>query len=158
MDGWSCVSGYTGSAAARTLSRIPVLFRDQRTRAKIQKCDYTRITMVVKRCGFYAIRRARPDHSFPPQRVGPQRRRQRVAGSHGFTFHACPPTLHRRRSPTSRAPPTASGHGQQKRPVATTGADITAAPTDCTCVRCGPCNRDQRRTAAFNRTLLTNEY
>jgi len=29
---------------------------------------------------------------------------------------------------------------------------------DCICVCCGPRNRDQRRTAAFNRKLLTNEY
>ena len=76
-DGWPRVNGYAGTAAARTISRIPVLFRDQRNRAKY---EYTRLTMVVKRCGFYAIRHARPDRSFPPlPRVGPQRRRQRMA-------------------------------------------------------------------------------
>jgi len=29
VDGWPRVSGYTGTAAARTLSRTAVLFRDQ---------------------------------------------------------------------------------------------------------------------------------
>jgi len=52
-------------------------FRDQQTPAKY---DYTRVSMVVKRCGFYAIRHACPDRSFPtPPTAGPQRRRQRVA-------------------------------------------------------------------------------
>ena len=59
-----------------------------------------------------------------------------------------------------RAPPMAPGRGQQKRPVATTGVDITAAMPGLhmRTLRCGLCNHDQRWTAAFDRTLLTNEY
>jgi len=61
---------------------------------------------------------------------------------------------HPRRARLPRLPATVSKNGpsqprertsQQHRP-------------DCMCARCGPRNHDQRRTAAFNRTLLTNEY
>jgi len=59
------------------------------------------------RCGFCTIRRARPDHFFPPPpTVGPQRCRQRVAWSHGFTFPRVPnhvALMCQWRSPTSRA-------------------------------------------------------
>ena len=40
------------------------------------------------------------------------------------------------------------------------GVDITAAlpSLHMRTLRCGPCSHDLSRTAAFNRTLLTNEY
>jgi len=128
-------------------------FQGSKDSSKNAKYDYTHVTMGVKRCGFYAIRCAR--FFPPPPRVRPQICRQPVARSHGFTFHACPPTAVAHVAHTS---PKAPGHGQQKCPVTTTGADITAALPDCICVHCGPRNHDQRRTAAFNRMLLTNEY
>jgi len=128
VDGWPQVSGYAGTAATRMLSRIAVLFRDQQTPAKY---DYTRVMMVVKRCGFYAILLVLPDHSFPPL---PRVSKMPTTGGMISRFHL-PMRAHPRHAdaPTAvthvtRAPPTAPGHGQQKQPVATTGADITAAP------------------------------
>ena len=60
---------------------------------KTRGYDYTRITTVIKRCGFYAIRRARPDYSFrppPSPRVRPLRCWQQVAWCHSFSFAHVP--------------------------------------------------------------------
>jgi len=90
---------------ARYLSHIglPVLFRDQRTQQNMT-------TMVVKRCGFCAIRSARPDRSFPLSR--PTKTVTPTTGgmiSHSVSqFHFPRVPTHvvltrRRRSPKSRA-------------------------------------------------------
>jgi len=141
----------------RHLSHIPVLFRDQRTQQNMT-------TMVVKRCGFCAIRSARPDRSFPWSRPTKTPTTGGMISHSRFHFPRVPTHVvltHRRRSVTNvaRAPPTAPGRGQQKRPVATPGADMKQHRL-AACVRYGPHphNRDQRRTAAFSRTLLTNEH
>jgi len=93
--------------------------------------------MVVRRCGFYAIGRARPYRSFPPQpRVGPQSRRQQVAWCHGFIFPRVP--SHVASTAVTHVvcmPPTTPGHGHQKRPITTTGVESQQHGPDCICVR-----------------------
>jgi len=67
----------------------------------------------------------------PPSRVyvSPQRHWQRVAWSHGFTFPHVPTCISRMVvTHVACTPPTAPDRGQQKRPIATTGADTTVAP------------------------------
>jgi len=133
-------------------------FQGSKTPAKY---DYAHVTMVVKRCGFYVIHHARPVHSFPPSpRVRPQRRWQRVAWCHGFTFHACPPTSCRRWSPTSRMrhprlPATASKNVPSQERERTSQQHRLSSRAYVALWSMQSC---QRRTAAFNRTLLTNEY
>jgi len=97
-------------------THIPVHFRSQRTRAK---CDYTHVTMVMRRCGFYAIRCACLDRFFtPPPRVGPQRCQQRVTWSHGFTF-PCVPSAHLHRADGGHPRRVCDTHSCWPRPAKT---------------------------------------
>jgi len=158
VNGWPCVSGYAGTAATHMLSRILVLFRDQRTRAN----DYTRVTMVMKRCSFYAIRCAHPDCFFLHRQEYMYAHKDTDNGWHDLTvspFHTCPPASHGWWSPTSRARhprlPTAASKNGPSQPRERTPQQHRP---HFICVHCGPHSRDQRRKPAFSRMLLTNEY
>jgi len=133
VDGWPHVNGYASTAAIHMLSRIQVLIRHQRNRAKY---DYTHVTMAVKRCGIVV---AAPSHlPLPPGPHPPSTAESRPTNTSTSLIlpsHARQPMPRQRQSPTSCVRhPQPPGHGQQKQPIATTGADITAARLDFICV------------------------
>jgi len=76
----------------------------------------------------------------------------------------CPPTL--RRCDDGCHPRRARiTHGSRPRPAKTARRNHRSRHHSSSVLtayaymlRCGPCNSDPRRTAAFNRMLLTNEY
>ena len=119
----------------------------------------------------------------PPPIVGLQRRRQwvgMISLSHVYPSTPCWPLSLWRGSAVGVvfhavcAPCTVPGYGQQKWPCRWHGsgfrlptilgrltAGCYSSIADCLdfiCLCCSPRKRDQRRTVAFERTLLSNEY
>jgi len=163
VDGWPRVNGHAGLCwHHRRLHAIPHTCPFQGLK------ESSKIGLYPRHDGHEKIRfLCHP--SCPPGLLLPSTAESRpsktpTTGGMISRFHL-PTRAHLRRTDSShprrtRAPPTAPGQGQQKCPVATTGSDITAAPPSLhiRTLRCSSHNRDQRRTAVLNRTLLTNEY
>jgi len=127
VDGRPHVNGYAGNAAARTLSRIAVLSRDQRTRAKY---DYTHYPHNDGREKMRFLRHppCPPIPLLPSTAESRPTKTPTMGGmiSQPVSFCKCAHPRHADSGhPRCTRATHVPGHGQQKRPVATTGVDIT---------------------------------